>query len=330
MMEIVSLSPVADRTAILALLASAGLRPAEGLTCLMGAQDGEELLGCAGRRQNVIQCAAVAPSARGEGVLAALVTRLMTDIRREGYNGAFVYTRPESAPKFLSLGFFPVAETGDAALLYTRRNGPESWAASLPRASWEPPTGCVVINANPFTLGHRRLIEQALTRCGGLYVLVVEEEASRFPFGQRLRLVRQGTADLPNCTVCAGGPFLISRATFPSYFLKRPTDAAFVHAELDATVFAERVAPALHITWRFVGSEPDDPLTAGYNAALERILPPRGVRVAVADRLCVQGEVVSAARVRSLLDQDRLADIRPLVPESTYRFLLEQREAGKA
>ena len=92
-------------------------------------------------------------------MLAALVTRLLTDIRTEGYEGAFVFTKPEAAPKFLSLGFYPVAETREAALLYTRRNGPEAWAAGLPRPTGGPPTGCIVMNANPFTLGHRFFIE---------------------------------------------------------------------------------------------------------------------------------------------------------------------------
>ena len=329
MREIVTLSPGRDGLKVEALLQKNGLRLARGLTVLLGAVEGETLVGCAGRRENVIECAAVEPSAQGEGILAALVTRLVTDIRLLGYEGAFVFTKPETAPKFCSLGFCPVAETRDAALLYSRRNAVETWAAGLTPPSGGLPRGCVVMNANPFTRGHRYLIERALDLCGGLYVLVVETEASRFSFPDRLRLVREGTADLNRLTVCGAGPFLISRATFPDYFLKRPGETARVHGELDAAVFAGRVAPALSVTARFLGSEPTDPLTAAYNGALLRTLPPAGISVTVLDRLRVNGAPVSAARVRALLDEGRWEALRPLVPESTFRFFMERKEADR-
>ncbi len=326
-MEMQRLSLRRDLKRVEALLQSGGIRLSDGLEELLGVCDGDALLACAGRRGNVIQCAAVAPQARGEGLLTPLVSELMTRIRTAGFRGAFVFTKPEAAAQFASLGFTVLAQTDEAALLYSRRDGVARWAETLPKfsrpAGSRAQTGCIVMNANPFTNGHRYLVEYAAARCGGLYVLVVEHDESRFPFADRLRLVREGTADLPNVHVCAGGPFVISLATFPSYFLKRADDASRVHAQLDARVFGARIAPALGVSVRFVGSEPLDALTRQYNTALQSVLPADGVAVEIVDRLTHGGPPVSASRVRALLDAGRPEQTAPLVPMPTYRYLCQ-------
>ncbi len=51
-------------------------------------------------------------------------------------------------------------------------------------------SGAIVMNANPFTLGHLYLAEYAAARCHILHVFVVEEDRSIFPFPIRLELVR--------------------------------------------------------------------------------------------------------------------------------------------
>lgn len=322
MTEIRSLSPVRDKSAFLPLLDAGGIRLADDLDALLGVYVDDALVGCAGRRGNVIECAAVSPEARGEGLLGTLVSRLLTDIRGEGYDGAFVFTKPAASAQFVSLGFYELARADEAVLLYSRRDGPARFAASLPRAAGAP-VGCIVMNANPFTNGHRYLVEQAAAQCGALYVFVVEHDASRFPFADRLRLVRAGTADIGTATVVSGGPFIISAATFPSYFLKRASDASRVHAQLDAALFASSLAPALSITKRFVGSEPIDALTRQYNEALLAELPPRGVAVTVVERLVKGGAPVSASRVRALFAEGRIDELVSLVPPTTLQYLKE-------
>lgn len=72
---------------------------------------------------------------------------------------------------------------------------------------------------------------------------------------------------------------MISSATFPTYFLKQEEDATAMQCALDCTVFAQCIAPPLHIRTRFVGQEPLDPVTAQYNAAMGRpAAPARGSR----------------------------------------------------
>ncbi|MDR1378262.1 MAG: GNAT family N-acetyltransferase [Synergistaceae bacterium] len=188
--------------------------------------------------------------------------------------------------------------------------------------------GCVVANCNPFTRGHRYLIETASLVSERLYVIVVEDPggvvnaANRpaFPFEVRFRLVREGVKDLRNVFVLSGGEYVISAATFPSYFTGEK-DVAFVHAALDLEIFATRIAPALSITRRFVGTEPFSPVTNIYNETMKRLLPRHGIAVEELERIQVGGTAVSASRVRALLRKGSVEDARELVPPCTWRFL---------
>ena len=69
-------------------------------------------------------------------------------------------------------------------------------------------------------------------------------------------MIRLGTADLANVTVCEGSAYAISQATFPTYFLKQLDKASENQIELDLQIFARYLAPALGATVRFVGTEP--------------------------------------------------------------------------
>ena len=122
---------------------------------------------------------------------------------------------------------------------------------------------------------------------------------------------------------------MISAATFPTYFLKENEDAAALQTELDAILFATRIAPALHITRRFVGAEPFDPVTRRYNRALDAVLPPRGIQLIEILRLEEAGEPISASRIRALLNEKSLcSEVLDLVPSVTQRYLTERWEAN--
>ena len=180
------------------------------------------------------------------------------------------------------------------------------------------------MNCNPFTLGHRALIEYAAARCQVLHIFVVEEDRSLFPFADRLRLVEAGTADLPGVRVHPSGPYMISAATFPTYFLKKDEPATQVQTRLDITIFAQRIAPALHIQVRFAGQEPLDPATERYNGAMREILPACGIRFEEIPRLALDGQAVSASRVRRLLEEQGVTQqVLDLVPPCTQTYLKE-------
>ena len=181
-----------------------------------------------------------------------------------------------------------------------------------------PPRGVVIMNCNPFTLGHRYLIEQAAKQVERLFVMVVREDCSLFAYAERKAMVEQGVAHLKNVTVIDGSEYAISQATFPTYFLKRLDDAADTQMLLDLDLFRRHIVPALGATVRFVGTEPTDQLTRRYNQLMHEVL----ADVRETARLEKEGNAVSASRVRKAMEQGDMSTIRQLVPPTTLPYII--------
>ena len=195
---------------------------------------------------------------------------------------------------------------------YHNTSTPQHLTTTLPRG------GVVVMNCNPFTLGHRYLIEQAAKQVERLYVMVVREDCSLFAYTERKAMVEQGVADIENVSVIDGSDYAISRATFPTYFLKRLDDAADTQMLLDLDLFRRHIAPALGATVRFVGTEPTDQLTRRYNQLMHEAL--KDVRETA--RLEKDGYAVSASRVRKAMEEGDMNTIRQLVPPTTLPYII--------
>lgn len=191
-------------------------------------------------------------------------------------------------------------------------------SAPQPLTTTTPLRGVVVMNCNPFTLGHRYLIEQAAKQVERLFVMVVREDCSLFAYAERKAMVEQGVAHLENVTVIDGSEYAISQATFPTYFLKRLDDAADTQMLLDLDLFRRHIAPALGTTVRFVGTEPTDRLTRRYNQLMHEVL----ADVRETARLEKEGNVVSASRVRKAMEQGDMSTIRQLVPPTTLPYII--------
>jgi len=328
-----------DRDEYRTLLTSRGLSVPEGSDLVLGLYEGERLAAAGSLVGNVIQGLATARETEGEGSAAVLVTALLKAAADRGLGRVAVFTKPPEAAVFEGLGFrrLAVAErpaTGlGAALLEWGSPGIEDWKADLARrAEGRPrPSGVVVVNCNPFTRGHQALLEWAASESSWVHVLVVEEDRSLFPFPVRLDLVRKGTTHIRNLDVHPGGPYVISSATFPTYFTRprpgSPDDAAAeLHAALDLEVFRTHVAPVLGAVERFVGTEPYCPTTSTYNRLMREILPaPRpdspALEIRELPRVERDGAAVSASRVRDLIRAGRFEEIRTLVPETTWDWL---------
>ncbi|MDR1917351.1 MAG: hypothetical protein LBQ58_12375 [Synergistaceae bacterium] len=183
--------------------------------------------------------------------------------------------------------------------------------------------GAIVVNCNPFTNGHRYLMERASSEVDFLYVFVVEEDRSLFRFEDRFALVTEGLRDMRNVKALRSGQFIISTITFPGYFTKESAKEVAVDTSLDLSLFVKYIAPALDIETRFAGNEPLDPVTKQYNNAMRETLPRHGVRFVEYERVEIDGAPVSASRVRALLEERNFDAIKPLVPESTYRYLVK-------
>ena len=188
----------------------------------------------------------------------------------------------------------------------------------------KPRIGAIVMNCNPFTLGHRYLIETAAKECMKLYVFVVEEDKSVFKFEDRIELVRKGTTDISNVTVMPSGKFMISSLTFKDYFNKSELQDKQIDPTMDVEIFAKYIAPALSINVRFVGEEPLDKVTKQYNDTMRKLLPRYEIEFVEIPRIEQAESVISASRVRKLLDNKDFDAISKLVPETTLSFLIEK------
>lgn len=181
--------------------------------------------------------------------------------------------------------------------------------------------GSIIMNCNPFTLGHRYLIEEASKQVEILLIFVLQEDRSEFSFEERYRLVKEGTKDLENVFVLPSGKFIISAITFPEYFLKSQKKSMIVDTTKDLELFGKYIAKELHIKKRFVGEEPIDMVTNQYNQNMKKVLPKYGIEVIEIPRKEVEGQgVISASKVRKMMKQDE-ADIKKYIPETTYSFL---------
>ncbi|MBR4904210.1 MAG: hypothetical protein IKZ53_06030 [Selenomonadaceae bacterium] len=177
------------------------------------------------------------------------------------------------------------------------------------------------MNCNPFTLGHQYLVEYAAAKVAKLYIFVVEEDRSEFPFADRIELVRQGVKHILNVEVLPSGKFIISQQTFSGYFNKAELQDVAVDSSEDVEIFAKEIAPTLGITIRFAGEEPKDNVTRQYNETMRRILPCYGIEFCEIPRKDFGDEPVSASSVREALKVGDFDKIKNLVPETTLNYL---------
>lgn len=286
--------------------------------------DAEQLIATGSRTGNLLKCIAVDPIRQGEGLLAKVLTALRQEAFREGHQHLFLYTKPVNAPLFSDLLFYRVAQTGDVLLMEDRKDGIQNFIRELPAPKTTGKIGAVIMNCDPFTLGHQYLIETAAKDCDHLYVFVLSEDKGFFAASDRLEMVRRGTEHLSNLTVLPTGPYLISSATFPTYFLKNRDQAEQIHCQLDVEIFARYFAPAFGISSRYVGTEPLSPLTNQYNGVLKTQLPGRGIDVVEIPRLSINSTPISASAVRAAIKSNDQQTLQSLVPRTTFAYLLDK------
>lgn len=338
------------RRRVEAFLAANGLRlaPLDRYVVVTRDEDGDEILAGGGLDGNVIKCVAVSESARSEGLMNILVSRLIAIAREEGRESVKAFTKPENEGIFKSLGFALIASSPNAILMENGRGGLPEYKKYLASLARPGRNGAIVMNANPFTKGHRYLVEQAASQVDNLYVIVVKEDRSRFPYVERKAMIEAGCAGLDNVVVCEGSDYAISAATFPTYFLKKLDDATDTQIALDLDLFVNHIAKPLGVTVRFAGSEPEDALTRRYNELMAEILPGTSVAVVRQDhqpdpelvkgsalrqarrpidfveipRLEQKGKPLSATSLRRALDKGGFKEAMEYIPKSTVPYLV--------
>ena len=303
------------------LLNKAGLTY-EGDTCdTVLIWDGDTLAATGSRQGYLLKYIAVDPDRRGEDLTASVISALRTEAFGEGYDHLFLYTKPENETVFSSLFFYPIAATDRVLLMESRRDGIRDFIATLEAVDKRGRVGAIVMNCNPFTLGHKYLIEKASDECDHVCVFVLSEDKSDFSASDRIEMVRLGTEHLSNVTVMPTGNYLISAATFPTYFIKDRESANDVQCLLDIEIFGKYFVPHFNIAARYVGSEPLSPTTAKYNLALSENLSKFGVELVTVERIENEGAPISASRVRECIKSGDLVALEKLLPETTLEYL---------
>lgn len=296
-------------------------------TFITATRDGQ-LIACGGLAGNIIKCVAISESVRGEGLALTLATELINLAYEKNRTQLFIYTKTQNEALFRQCGFHTLTEVPGIMVLMensaTRLKGYLRDLTKLRQPGRK--IGGIVMNANPFTNGHRYLIQQAAAQCDWLHLFLVKEDTSRFPYEDRLSLVLEGTAGIDKLTVHRGSEYIISRATFPCYFIKEQSVINHCYTEIDLKIFRQYIAPALGITHRFVGTEPYCQVTAQYNHDMHfwletPSLPAPPIQLVEIERRCYHDTPISASLVRKLLVKKDLAAIAPLVPETTRAYL---------
>ncbi|WP_304262857.1 [citrate (pro-3S)-lyase] ligase [Kallipyga massiliensis] len=321
-----------DRKAWEGLLEKVGIRPEKSINRTLGLFEGETLVGSVSRLDNIIKCVAVDPDHRGGSVFNALLSQMIQEIYHAGYDRLYVYTKPESVRAFEALSFQEIERVGEDLVFLERAEegfpayleGLRKWKGKTQRGD-EKEVAAIVMNANPFTRGHLALVEAARASSDVLYLFAVSDPSSVFPFDVRKRLMEEGVAHLDRVHVLTTESYMVSRAVFPSYFLKEADQATAIQARLDAKIFKNHIAPALGISLRFVGEEPFSPATRTYNEQMEAIFAgppnPGKPRLDIIPRLEEGGEAISASTVRKMLAQGQFEEAKRLLPPSSQAFL---------
>ena len=300
----------------------------------------DEIVAGGGLKEGVIKCVAVADGHKGEAVANQIVSHLIAHANADGHQCVKLFTKPQNRQMFESMSFRLLAEAPKAILMETGIGGIKRYSEELEREKGKvkseksnselhhlnpstpqpimPQSGIIIMNCNPFTLGHRYLIEQAAQQVDTLYILVVREDCSMFGYDERKAMIVRGVAHINNVVVCDGSEYSISATTFPTYFLKCLSDASDTQMTLDIDLYRRHIAPALGATVRFVGTEPDDPLTRRYNELMKSMLPD----VREVARLQQGGVAVSASRVRKAIVENHLALAARLVPPTTVPYIV--------
>ena len=319
---------------ILKLLETEGIKRDRNLDYTCAAYDSDyNIIGTGSCFGNTLRCLAVSHEHRGEGLTNKIISHLIQYQFERGNFHLFIYTKYSTYHLFKDLGFYEIVRIKDQIVfMENKKTGFNDYLNELKKNNVnnidtnKKKVAAIVMNANPFTLGHQYLIEKASKENDILHLFIVSEDKSIVPFSVRKKLIKEGTNHLNNIIYHDSGPYIISSATFPSYFQKDEKDVIESHANLDLEIFV-KIAKALNINVRYVGEEPTSLVTGIYNKIMEKKLPENGIECFVVKRKEMDGNIISASEVRKKIKEGNIEGIKNMVPDSTYKFFIS--EEGK-
>lgn len=303
---------------LIAFLKSQDLNYDNDIDLALVIKDNDKIIACACKKDNIFKMIAVSCHYQNQNLVNKLISELIEYSYQENLYHYFIFTKMIYENQFNSLGFNLLVSYEEIGLFEKGEPNFDDYFENI-KINRNLKTGSIVMNCNPFTLGHYYLVKNALLQVDQLIVFVVEEDKSYFKFEDRIKLVKEGLSEFKNVIIVPSGPYIISQATFPTYFLKEFNDYAKYYTNIDIRLFM-KIMDKLNIEKRFVGEEPYDKLTNYYNEQLRDNLEDKLV---VIERVKFDNHYISASRVRKLLSDENYKDIENYVPRNVYEFLLK-------
>lgn len=302
------------------------LRYEEDIEYALVYEENDEIKACTCISGNIVKCIAIDKSLQGNNFSATLLSQIADKLRELNINEYFIFTKPCNAKIFSNLGLYLLCKTSDIALFENTKLNYEKYKFDLEKHYKKAnKIGAIVMNLNPMSKGHLYLIKEALKQCDILHIFILSEDLSMFSTDARIQIAKNELKEYKNIIIHESKNYIISKATFPTYFLKDSADINEVYSRLDITLFATKIAPILGINIRFFGSEPNDKITNDYNEKAKEILKEFEIGFCEVPRLEINNEVVSASRIRKIIlnDKDYLnnEELRLLCTNSTYEYL---------
>lgn len=329
-----------EREELIDFLKEQGLDYDEQISYTVALVDEDRIIATGSSYQNILKCIAVLPDYQGQNLLGTVMTNLISHLYENGITHFFGFTKPKNKDIFCNMGLHPIAETENILLLENRRNGLKKYignleketkaAMDLGKANEEKEEiGAIIANCNPFTLGHRYLIEQAARQCKWLHIFILSQEQTFLTTKERYDIVKNAVADIDNIILHQTSDYLISPVVFPTYFIKDKVNAFTMNCKLDIQIFCESIAKQLNITRRFVGSEPTCAVTSQYNLCLKQELPRNGIMVTELERKTTNGVIISASTVRKYVKDGQFEQLEKMLPKEVLQYLKRRYENGE-
>jgi [citrate (pro-3S)-lyase] ligase len=305
------------------LLEKNNLTYEKNVTKTIGLYDHKKLIATGSIDHNVIKMIAVDQDYQSKNLSAKVLSHLIFDLEAHHIDQYFLFTKPENKNIFSNFSLKKIIETKSVVLYENKEQDITENLLNLKKQlpQKKESRGAIVMNLNPMTLGHLYLIESALKMHDDLIIFLVETDASIIDYKTRLSILKKSIAHLKNIYILPSTSYIISNATFPTYFLKDESKID-VYTELDVSIFKKYFMPIFEIDVRYVGQEPLDPMTYKYNKMMKKLLD---TKLTIVDRKTIDQKVISASYVRELAQKRDYNAIKHMVPKPTYKFLISKK-----
>ncbi len=290
-------------------------------------KDDDKIVATCSKKGKVLKCFGIDEQYQGLGITNTLISNITKKLFEENIYHNFIFTKIDNIHLFEAIGYKTIIKTDKVALLEVGNKNIKTTLKNLVKKyniDTSKEHTSLIMNCNPFTLGHRYLIEKASRENENILVFLVQEDKSKFPFKDRYNIVKTAVSDLKNVVVLESSEYIISSATFPSYFLKKEDDLLKIYTTLDCSIYVNYFCEIFNITSRYVGSEPMCKVTNTYNNTLSEVLTKHKIDLKVVPRIEINEEAVSASKVRALLKEGKLDKVANIVPKETMNYLLSK------